>query len=66
MKVRRYFLLLALVCLSINAESEELQIIENIEFLESMELLEDSNWEVINIDERSLNTENSESKMEFE
>ncbi|OIQ20481.1 MAG: hypothetical protein BM556_00635 [Bacteriovorax sp. MedPE-SWde] len=66
MKVRRYFLLLALVCLSINAESEELQIIENIEFLESMELLEDSNWEVINIDERSLNTENNESKMEFE
>jgi len=33
------------------AQSEEQQVIDNIEFLEAMEILEDGNWDAVNSDE---------------
>ena len=48
MKYRKALIFLALMSIPAIAQSEEQQIIDNIEFLEAMDLLEDENWDAVN------------------
>lgn len=48
MKARQFILLFFFIALPIVAESEEIEIIDNIELLDAMDFLEDDSWEAIN------------------